>query len=166
MAFVFRKGVKILKDYESIIDTNELSLSSYNQKLSDDEVEIISDVSQIEELSDEAKKMQERALLSMREKAMAIIDRKKLPLALKELETFDLFSDILNDAEVIQRIKDSIKTGADLKNIADAQRIKLQTLQMLLKMDSVNKAGDTGVKYVSLQFTSGGGDTKISISND
>ena len=127
-----------------------------------DEVELISDPEVIEELSDEAKKMQEQALLSAREQALSIIDRKKLPLALKEINGIQMAADIFDDEKVLTRVKENVKSAMDLKFLAEYQKIRLQNLQTLMRMDSVNESGTAGEVFVGLEFSgSGGGTTKI-----
>lgn len=148
----------------SIVDENEASLSTVFQdgiENYDDKVELVSDPCEIEELSDEAKKMQERALINARDRAMAIIDQKKVPLALKEIESIESYADILNDSEVLERVKENVKTAQDLKYIAEAQKLKLQNLQSLLKMDSVNSQGNAGEIFVGVEFGKENGTTKI-----
>ncbi len=161
------------------IQTDEVSLASisggqtYQDEMEYDEdyevvepdsMELISDMGEIEQLSEEAKKKQERALLAAREQAMATIDRKKLPLALKEVDSIAMYADILNDAEVLERVKENTKSAMDLKFLAEAQKIKLQNLQTLMRMDSVNTEGAAGEVFVGVEFGSGGGGTtKIAV---
>lgn len=157
---------------KTVMQTDEMSLQSVNQLYQneendnieryDDEVELISNPEIIEELSDEAKKMQEQALLATKQKVMATVDRNKLKLAMQEIESIELYSEVLNDPEVVQRVKENTRSAMDLKFIAEAQKIKLQNLNTLMRMDSVDNNGTAGEVYVGLEFSgSGGGTTKI-----
>ena len=141
---------------ESISDVLENEIEGYSG-----EVELVSEPEVIEELSDSAKKMQERALVNARDRAMAVIDRKKVPLALKEIDSIKAYADILNDTEVLERVKGNVNTAQDLKYIAEAQKLKLQNLQSLMKMDSINTSGNAGEIFVGVEFGKENGTTKI-----
>ena len=141
---------------ESISDVLENEIEGYSG-----EVELVSEPEVIEELSDSAKKMQERALVNARDRAMAVIDRKKVPLALKEIDSIEAYADILNDTEVLERVKGNVNTAQDLKYIAEAQKLKLQNLQSLMKMDSINTSGNAGEIFVGVEFGKENGTTKI-----
>lgn len=154
------------------MQTNEMSLQSvtqlyqdeenYNIERYDEEVELISNPEIVEELSDEAKKMQEQALLATKQKVMSIVDRNKLNLAMREIQSIEMYSEVLNDPDVVQRVKNNTKTAMDLKFIAEAQKIKLQNLNTLMRMDSVDNNGTAGEVYVGVEFSgSGGGTTKV-----
>lgn len=157
------------------MQTNEMSLQSVNQLYQeqqndmieryDDEIELISDPEVIEELSDEAKKMQEQALLATKQKVMATVDRNKLKLAMQEISSIELYSEVLNDPDVVERVKNNTRSAMDLKFIAEAQKIKLQNLQTLMRMDSVDNNGTAGEVYVGVEFSgSGGGTTKVVVA--
>ncbi len=127
-----------------------------------DEVELISNPEIVEELSEEAKKRQERALLSVRERAMAELDRRKLPAAQESFANIEKITEILNDDSVMEKVRGNVKSAMDLKFLAEAKKIELQNIQTLLRMDSVNTSGTAGEIYVGVEFgSSGGGTTKV-----
>lgn len=153
------------KRKETKIETDEISMESVLQESGEEietvsgEVELIPYTEEVEMLSEEAKQKQEQAILSAREQAATLVDRKKIPLAIREINAVERASQILDDEEVWDRVKESINNAKDLKYLAEAQKLHLSNLQNLLRMDSVDTNGTAGEVFVGVQFGSGGSGT-------
>lgn len=147
------------------ISENEVSMVTLSEleKKTSEEVELIPDVEMIEELSEASKKKQDKAISLMRERAMAIVDAKKLPSALEEIDSIALCTKLLNESLKENTIK--IKTAKDFKLMAEAQKLMLQNVQTLLRTDSGNAAGDSRESYVVLKFGDSAGTTEVAIKN-
>ena len=153
------------KKQDKLIQNDEISLSKLanNNKEPEDGVELITDVEMYEELSEEAKKKQERAIASMREKAMAVVDTKKLDYAMKAIEATGHGMDILSDKNVWDRIRKRTSTAQDLKFLTEAMKLNLQNIDALFRMGSINTAHDAGERFVAVQWGSGDDTTKVVI---
>ena len=144
--------------------TDEVSLASLASQGENTELmtaELVTDISEIEELSEEAKALQKKALTNMRERAMTIIDHKKIPAALKEISSIETYSDILSDPEVLAKVKENIKTPMDLKFLAETQKIALSNIDNLMRMGTIDNSGHAGEVFVGVEFGSQNGTTKI-----
>ena len=135
---------------------NEPTLNSIvNDELSTEkvqDVEIVTDMCELEELSEEAKELQSKAILSMRDQAAAITDKRKLSIAVREIEDVEMLSDILNDSEVLERVKENTKTPMDIKFLAEAQKIKLQNINTMLQTQSVDTRGTATEEYFTIKI--------------
>lgn len=143
---------------KSLID-DELSIDT----LSSEEVELISDTSVLERLSDEAKEQQDQRLLALKESVMSTVDQRKLPMALEQLDAIGFISEVLTDKEKWAEIKENISKPSEMKYLAETQKILIQNVQALTRVDSVNENGDASEVQVNLLFSSSGSATQIKV---
>lgn len=131
----------------------------------DSDVEIISDMDDLEAVTKQAKEDQKLALSRKREEIITQIDNNKLPLALNELKGIEGATSILTDDQVWDRVRANTKTPMDMKMLAEAQKTLIQNAQTLTQMNSINTDGAAGEFYFNLAFGTGSQSTQVVVSS-
>lgn len=102
------------------------------------------------------------ALAEQKKRAALMLDGKKLEESIKIMGGMQAITDIITDAEVLERVKDNVKTAMDVKFLADAYGKLADKMQTLQRLDSVDSDGNAGMIMLSLQ-TKNGTDLKVAI---
>ncbi len=108
--------------------------------------------------------------LSVRRQKLEIeVDNKKLDIAKKTATTLEKLIDIISDQDVLDRVKDNVKTAMDMKMLAEAAEKTSNTLKNLMNPSSQDEFGGRKRTKVMAQFQTATGE-KMSIgvetSND
>ena len=131
---------------------DEVSLDTIEDKPEQVEAEIVTDTEQFEKMSLSVQKKNKEALANLKTKVMYTLDKKKLIEAKKIFSGLENIGDIFSDPEIMQAVKSNTSTAQDLKFLAEAYAKLLDSQRNLMRLDSVDGAGNVkkfsiGVRY-------------------
>lgn len=123
----------------------EGSMDSYKQLLKENVnntgYEIASTLGTTEMSSVETKKEMAKLLSQKRQQVNFMLDGAKLNQAMKNMAMIEQMSSVLSDPEVIQRVRDGVKTPYDFKQLADAQKTFIKNMSDLNALDTLDESG-------------------------
>ena len=131
---------------------DEVSLDTIDGEPEQIEAEIISDPEQFEKMSLSVQKKNKEALANLKTKVMYTLDQRKLVEAEKIFSGLENIGEVFSDPEIMQVVKSNTTTAQDLKFLADAYSKMLESQKNLMRLDSIDGAGNArkfsiGVKY-------------------
>ena len=131
---------------------DEVSLAEIQGEPEQVEAEIISDAEQFEKMSLSVQKKNKEALANLKTKVMYTLDQRKLVEAEKIFSGLENIGEVFSDPEIMQVVKSNTTTAQDLKFLADAYSKMLESQKNLMRLDSIDGAGNArkfsiGVKY-------------------
>ncbi len=148
-------------------DQDTLALEKLQTEVMDTENGILSAFNGEIKSPSELKKMQKELLDSRRKQIQFLIDGKKLNQTLQVMSSMELITDILTDEEVMLRVKDNVKTGMDIKMLADAYGKFADKLQTLSRIDTLDGEGTAKRLNLAVDWkNSDGTSTKVVIQSE
>lgn len=106
--------------------------------------------------TEEQKKEMARLLSEKRNQVNYLLDGAKLNQAMKNMEAITQASEILTDPEVLERVKSSVKSPYDYKQLADAQKTFIKNMQDLNALDTLDEGNSARLSLaVSLKNSDG-----------
>lgn len=90
---------------------------------------------------------------------MVALDDKKLDAALKIMKGMEEIAGIMTDPEVLVRVRDNVKSGMDMKMLADAFKSMSGELKTLSRPDILDGQGTRKELNLGIKF----GDTQIAV---
>lgn len=91
--------------------------------------------------SEEQKKEMSRVLAERRQQVNFLLDGYKLNQAIKNVSMIESSMNILSDPEVLEKVRSSVKTAYDYKQLADAQKTFIQNISSLNALDTLDASG-------------------------
>lgn len=136
---------------KNLVDDKEVSLATLTDGPERVEAELLP-IAQYEEISLSQQKQYKKALASQKQKAMFLLDQRKLEEAQKIIAGIEHISDMFADTEVMDKIKANIRGPMDLKFLAESYAKLIDSQQKLMRLDSVDGQGNAakiniGVRY-------------------
>ena len=129
--------------------------------IEDGEFDLVTDISDLPEVSKVLEQEQKVYLDTMRKKVRTMIDGKKLTQAVCAIKSMENMMAILSDDGMMERVKENVSTPMDLKFLAEAYEKVAKQMQNLTRLDTVDGAG-TGAKVaLAVQFGNGSGGTTV-----
>lgn len=125
------------------------------------EAELISNPEEIEEMSLTVQKRNKEALANLRNKVMFALDKRKLGEAQKLLTGLENIGDMFSDPEIMEKVRKNTSTAQDLKFLSEAYSRLVDSQQRLMRLDSVDGAGNAASLSLAVQFEGMNG-TKVS----
>lgn len=98
-------------------------------------------------------------LAAKRAQVMTTLDDKKLDAALKLMSGMESIADIVTDPKVIAKVKENVKSGTDMKMLADAFKTMSGELKTLSRPDILDGQGTKKELNLGIQW----GDAKIAV---
>ena len=139
---------------------DEVSLDTINGQPEQVEAEIISDPEQFEKMSLSVQKKNKEALENLKTKVMYTLDQRKLVEAEKIFSGLENIGEVFSDPEIMQVVKSNTTTAQDLKFLADAYSKMLESQRNLMRLDSVDGAGNARKVMLGIKYEDEGG-TKV-----
>lgn len=139
---------------------DEVSLATLENNKEPIEAEIITDPNQFEKLSLSVQKKNKEALANLKTKVMYTIDQRKLVEAEKIFSGLENIGDVFSDPEIMEVVKSNTTTAQDLKFLADAYSKMLESQKNLMRLDSVDGAGNARKLSIGVRFEDDSG-TKV-----
>lgn len=128
-----------------IDNVKQNAVSKYKKELSEitdaTGFEIAQALGMVGKSSEEQKKEMSRVLAERRQQVNFLLDGSKLNQAIKNVAMIENSMDILSDPEVLERVRGSVKTAYDYKQLADAQKTFIQNISSLNALDTLDVAG-------------------------
>ncbi len=144
-------------DVFDTIDDDEVSIGDImalsGDIVEDNPLDVLKNLNGEMTLADENK--YKDALTSVRKRMALTLDGRKLKQANVIMDSIETNIAIMNDLEVMSRVKDSIQTAMDLKFLTEANEKNFKMLQNLMRLDSVDGQG-TSVR-IAVAIDTGGG---------
>ena len=142
-------------------DGNEEKGIATLEQIEDGEFDLVTDISDLPEVSKVLEQEQKVYLDTMRKKVRTMIDGKKLTQAVCAIKSMENMMAILSDDEMMIRVRENVSTPMDLKFLAEAYEKVAKQVQNLTRLDTVDGAG-TGAKVaLAVQFGNGSGGTTV-----
>ena len=142
-------------------DGNEEKGIATLEQIEDGEFDLVTDISDLPEVSKVLEQEQKVYLDTMRKKVRTMIDGKKLTQAVCAIKSMENMMAILSDDGMMERVKENVSTPMDLKFLAEAYEKVAKQMQNLTRLDTVDGAG-TGAKVaLAVQFGNGSGGTTV-----
>lgn len=116
------------------------------------EAELISNPEEIEEMSLTVQKRNKEALANLRNKVMFALDKRKLGEAQKILTGLENIGDMFSDPEIMEKVRKNTATAQDLKFLSEAYSRLVDSQQRLMRLDSVDGAGNAASLALAVQF--------------
>lgn len=138
----------------------EVSLAEIQGEPEQVEAEIISDAEQFEKMSLSVQKKNKEALANLKTKVMYTLDQRKLVEAEKIFSGLENIGEVFSDPEIMQVVKSHTTTAQDLKFLADAYSKMLESQKNLMRLDSVDGAGNARKLSIGVRFEDDSG-TKV-----
>lgn len=138
----------------------EVSLDTIDGESEQVEAEIISDPEQFEKMSLSVQKKNKEALANLKTKVMYTLDQRKLVEAEKIFTGLENLGDIFSDAEILEAVKKNVSSAQDIKFLADAYSKLLESQRNLMRLDSVDGAGNARKFSIGVRFEDDSG-TKV-----
>lgn len=138
----------------------EVSLAEIQGEPEQVEAEIISDAEQFEKMSLSVQKKNKEALANLKTKVMYTLDQRKLVEAEKIFSGLENIGEVFSDPEIMQVVKSNTTTAQDLKFLADAYSKMLESQKNLMRLDSVDGAGNARKLSIGVRFEDDSG-TKV-----
>ena len=138
----------------------EVSLAEIQGEPEQVEAEIISDAEQFEKMSLSVQKKNKDALANLKTKVMYTLDQRKLVEAEKIFSGLENIGEVFSDPEIMQVVKSNTTTAQDLKFLADAYSKMLESQKNLMRLDSVDGAGNARKLSIGVRFEDDSG-TKV-----
>lgn len=139
---------------------DEVSLDTIDGEPEQVEAEIISDPEQFEKMSLSVQKKNKEALANLKTKVMYILDQRKLVEAEKIFSGLENIGEVFSDPEIMQVVKSNTTTAQDLKFLADAYSKMLESQKNLMRLDSIDGAGNARKFSIGVRFEDDSG-TKV-----
>lgn len=139
---------------------DEVSLATIENNKEPIEAEIITDPNQFEKLSLSVQKKNKEALANLKTKVMYTIDQRKLVEAEKIFSGLENIGDVFSDPEIMEVVKSNTTTAQDLKFLADAYSKMLESQKNLMRLDSIDGAGNARKLSIGVRFEDDSG-TKV-----
>lgn len=139
---------------------DEVSLATLENNKEPIEAEIITDPNQFEKLSLSVQKRNKEALANLKTKVMYTIDQRKLVEAEKIFSGLENIGDVFSDPEIMEVVKSNTTTAQDLKFLADAYSKMLESQKNLMRLDSIDGAGNARKLSIGVRFEDDSG-TKV-----
>lgn len=139
---------------------DEVSLATLENNKEPIEAEIITDPNQFEKLSLSVQKKNKEALANLKTKVMYTIDQRKLVEAEKIFSGLENIGDVFSDPEIMEVVKSNTTTAQDLKFLADAYSKMLESQKNLMRLDSIDGAGNARKLSIGVRFEDDSG-TKV-----
>lgn len=140
----------------NIIDENEMSLATLTDGTEKVEAELLS-VSDYEEITLSQQKQYKQALGNLKQRVMLTLDQKKLVEAQKLISGIENISDMFSDVEIIEKVKENIKSAMDLKFLAESYAKLVDSQQKLMRIDSLDGEGSAAKLSLAVQFKGANG---------
>lgn len=115
--------------------------------------------------TDEQKKEMARILSEKRNQVNYLLDGAKLNQAMKNMEAITQASKILTDSEVLKRVKSSVKTSYDYKQLADAQKTFIKNMQELNALDTLDEGNSARLSLAVSLKNSDGTSTQVVVQS-
>lgn len=139
---------------------DEVSLDTIDGEPEQIEAEIISDPEQFEKMSLSVQKKNKEALANLKTKVMYTLDQRKLVEAEKIFSGLENIGEVFSDPEIMQVVKSNTTTAQDLKFLADAYSKMLESQKNLMRLDSIDGAGNARKFSIGVRFEDDSG-TKV-----
>lgn len=138
----------------------EVSLDTIDGESEQVEAEIISDPEQFEKMSLSVQKKNKEALANLKTKVMYTLDQRKLVEAEKIFTGLENLGDIFSDVEILEAVKKNVSSAQDIKFLADAYSKLLESQRNLMRLDSIDGAGNARKVMLGIKYEDEGG-TKV-----
>ena len=90
---------------------------------------------------------------------MVELDNRKLDTALKIMDGMEEITEIMTDKDVLERVRNNVKSGMDMKMLADAFKSMSNELKTLSRPDILDGQGTKQELNLGIKF----GDTQIAV---
>lgn len=129
----------------SIDELKQNAVGKYKKELSEitdsTGFEIAQVLGMVGKSSEEQKKEMSRVLAERRQQVNFLLDGYKLNQAIKNVAMIESSMNILSDPEVLEKVRSSVKTAYDYKQLADAQKTFIQNISSLNALDTLDASG-------------------------